>query len=267
MASAEPPPPPPDQSGPTRRLACRRPPVEALSGRREHVQRKRNGWMMAQRTNELPHQGVFEQTRALLLRARRHQAVLQICNLLLAPERVEGEVGILEHTCWRREEGIGATRVEIDPYLEEGTIRFEREGARIWAMEQRWEGVAEGSESGAAGGMWPVGEVGHTEPVAAQINDELRRASGQDTRARMWVAAVNSKGGHERGEQEGRRGEAVFHLRHYGRRLPPGFQRDASIHVVPSWDPASPRAWPRKAAFGVQTRTRPADLRTPRASA
>ena len=101
--------------------------------------------MIAQGTNKLPQQGVFEQTRALLLRVRRHQAVLQICNLLLAPERVEGEVGILEHTCWRREEGIGATRVEIDPYLEEGTIRFEREGAESGP----WSSAGKVSRKGA----------------------------------------------------------------------------------------------------------------------
>jgi hypothetical protein len=90
--------------------------------------------MMAQGTNELPHQDVFEQARALLLRARRHQAILQICNLLPAPEHIEGEVRILEHARWWREEGIGATGFEIHPHLEEGTIRFERIGQGIGAV-------------------------------------------------------------------------------------------------------------------------------------
>jgi hypothetical protein len=160
----------------------------------------------------LPQQHVFEQARTLLQRGRLRQAVAQIRDRLPAPECIQGEVGILKQARWWGEEGIDTTGFEIDPYLEEMTIRFERKGTGIWAVEQRWEAITKPIASDAAGEMWRVGQVakiGHTEPVAAQINNELRRAGGQDARARMPDAEVDPQGGHKRGEQRTRGKEAV----------------------------------------------------------
>ena len=89
--------------------------------------------MALERVGEVAEQQLFENRHTLRQRPGGRDALAEFLYRSCAPQRVERQMRVVEFAGWRRDERIGATRLEIDTDLVQWAVGLKEKRGRISA--------------------------------------------------------------------------------------------------------------------------------------